>query len=464
MPKHRDSDEAVAYIYPRERGGVTRYYGDFRAFAAEGGKLEALKPAVDAPATTDHATAVLLAGARLKELRDLRKLNASSGPADRRFATFAAAHLKAKAINKEADMQWLESAERHLTIACTFFGPSTDIAVITARDMADFVEHLHGLSNRRSAHMKNGTINHYLNSLSNMFRRAISLGYIEIGKNPVATLFTRPANDATETLWLEVPEVAAILEFAKAWRSPRHDLAIPYLYEILAMFFYTGCRAAEIFGMCIGDIDFDREIIHVRVNDLRRVKTRTSARIIPLFPELAAILRAYLDGPFAPTGRLLFPAYNPGGPESMITDLRKSLDRMPMPARFERQRAPGEMTTAARKREKEIARWTKGVRGPKPAVSLEALRETPLAERIIPPLRFKMMRHTYCAARLQTLDGGKPIATFTVASELGHVDEKLVKKIYGHLGKNRYRSEHVEYLAAGAAFRAGTAQQMKRSA
>lgn len=142
MPKYRNSDDPAAYVYPRERRGVTRFYADFRAFAAEGGKLEPMKSARDAPATTDHATAVLLAKARLEQLRAIRALNVSSAPADRRFAAFAAEHLKQKAMNEDADVQWLESAERHLTVACAFFGPSTDIATITITRVTDFVEHL----------------------------------------------------------------------------------------------------------------------------------------------------------------------------------------------------------------------------------------------------------------------------------------------------------------------------------
>jgi len=32
-------------------------------------------------------------------------------------------------------------------------------------------------------------------------------------------------------------------------------------------------------------------------------------------------------------------------------------------------------------------------------------------------IRSKMFRHTYCAARLQTLDQGAPVSLFTVAKE-----------------------------------------------
>jgi len=56
-----------------------------------------------------------------------------------------------------------------------------------------------------------------------------------------------------------------------------------------------------------------------------------------------------------------------------------------------------------------------------------------------------MFRHTYCAARLQTLDRGAPVSEFTVARELGHGGEAMVRRVYGHLGQVRHRAEHVEY-------------------
>jgi integrase len=56
-----------------------------------------------------------------------------------------------------------------------------------------------------------------------------------------------------------------------------------------------------------------------------------------------------------------------------------------------------------------------------------------------------MLRHTYCAARLQTLDRGEPISVWTVADEMGHEDIKMIKKVYGHLGKIRHRGTEVEY-------------------
>ena len=56
-----------------------------------------------------------------------------------------------------------------------------------------------------------------------------------------------------------------------------------------------------------------------------------------------------------------------------------------------------------------------------------------------------IFRHTYCAARLQTLDGDASISPYTVGKELGHSGDALVRRIYGHLGTVRHRSAVVEY-------------------
>lgn len=60
-------------------------------------------------------------------------------------------------------------------------------------------------------------------------------------------------------------------------------------------------------------------------------------------------------------------------------------------------------------------------------------------------IRSKMFRHTYTAARLQTLDQGAPVSVYTVAKELGHGGEAMVRRVYGHLGQVRHRAKVVEY-------------------
>ncbi len=95
--------------------------------------------------------------------------------------------------------------------------------------------------------------------------------------------------------------------------------------------------------------------------------------------------------------RLLFPS-PVSGSDSLITDFRKTLDAV-----------------AAR------CGWPKG------------------------EIRSKMFRHTYCSARLQTLDRGAPVSPFTVGKELGHGGTAMVQRVYSHLGEVRHRSDVVEY-------------------
>ena len=40
----------------------------------------------------------------------------------------------------------------------------------------------------------------------------------------------------------------------------------------------TGCRLAEIVGLELNDIDMDQELIQIRPNSIRRLKTRNSER------------------------------------------------------------------------------------------------------------------------------------------------------------------------------------------
>jgi integrase len=50
-----------------------------------------------------------------------------------------------------------------------------------------------------------------------------------------------------------------------------------------------------------------------------------------------------------------------------------------------------------------------------------------LGKRVTP----KMFRHTYSAARLQTLDGGVLVSLSTVGKELGHGGDGMVKACMG---------------------------------
>jgi integrase len=173
----------------------------------------------------------------------------------------------------------------------------------------------------------------------------------------------------------------------------------PFAHALIGTFLLTGGRESEVLGLELDDVNFERGTVTFRPNEWRRLKTHGSARVVPLWPQLREILRSYLKAE-NPSGRLLFPSMV-NGREAMLSDCRKLLDRLG-----------------------KIAKHPKG------------------------SLRTRVFRHSYCAARLQTLDGGAPVSLYTVCRELGHESEDMVRRVYAHLGQARHRSEVIEYRFA----------------
>ena len=208
----------------------------------------------------------------------------------------------------------------------------------------------------------------------------------------------KPVGDPDEAAWLEVSDAALLLESARTYRPGADAHAAP-VYPLIATFLLTGGRTSEVLGLELDDVSFQRQRITFRPNTWRRLKSKNSRRSVPLWPQLEEILRAYFADQERERGlgRLVFPSPL-DGEENLMTDFRKSLDAV-----------------AGR------CGWNKG------------------------EIRSKMFRHTYCSARLQTLDGGAPVSPFTVSKELGHGGLSMMEQVYGHLGQIRHRSEFVEY-------------------
>ncbi len=388
-------------VFWREQGGAQRAYADFRDYADVGGRRDALIVPGETLAATDLGIAEVLAAKRLAELNQLRARRQGRAvhglPRETTLAEFAREHLIAKAKAGTTTHGWVAESEHYLGRALSFFGEHRPLDTLTVADVREWSEHLHTQSNRRGGTMSGGTVRHHLNCLSNLFRRAQAEEFVPPGYNPVAALMEKPRAKPLEARWLEVHEAALLLEAARTYRPARGDLAMPFAYPLLATFLLTGGRAREVLGLEVGDVSFDRKTITFRPNQWRRLKTTTSLRAVPLWPQLEAILRAYVFDADRPPSRLLFPSYRTGE-ETMLTDFRKLLDMVAVRAGWQ----PGE-------------------------------------------IRSRIFRHTYCAARLQTLDQGAPVSLFTVAKELGHGGEAMVRRVYGHLGQVRHRAEDVEY-------------------
>ena len=377
--------------YRRGRG----FYADLRRYADVGGKQEALKPPGAARATSDPAIAAQLLADRIRELEASRRDRSLHGLRRRVTLTaYAAEHLRKKAESGKIGRTWIACHQTFLERAVEFFGASRSLHSIRVADCQQWAAHLATVRSSRGL-LSGGTVRHHLNALSNLYKRAISEEVVPPGYNPVAAMMEKPTARRQEARWLEVPDAALLLEAARTL-GPSGNGRDGYAYPLLATFLLTGGRQREVLGLEAEDISFDRQTVTFRPNRHRRLKNATSARVVPLWPQLAAILRPYMmPADRTPRSGLLFRGLES---ETMLHDVRKLLDRIAGRVGYQ----PGE-------------------------------------------IRSKMFRHTYCAARLQTLDQGAPVSVFTVAREMGHGGDSMVRRVYGHLGTVRHRAEVVEY-------------------
>jgi integrase len=402
-----------------------RFYADVRDFrdvltdGERSGRL-ALKLPDQGLATTDRQIADVLFARLLEDLQARRMNKVTTGrAAPVLLEQYAAKYLVRRAKAKKVVPEYLAAVEVHLREAAAFFGGATSLEAIRPTDIARYVEHLATLRRGRRGPggerplLSTATQRKYLNSLSSLYRYAISDGLLGKAGNPVAALVDKPTGDEHEARWLEVAEAALLLEACRTYRpfGARSEYAMSgeMLHALVAVFLLTGARAAEGYGLTVGDVSFERGRVTFRTHPHRRLKTRTSARSVPLWPQLREILIPYIASlQDQRTDALLFPAVRGGG---MIRGIFRLLD-----------------VAAGR------VGWRPG------------------------EIRVKALRHTYCTTRLRCynriLRRGPdaadtevqvPVSRDEVARELGHGGTSLVERVYGHLSESAWRGEYPEY-------------------
>jgi integrase len=405
------------HIYWRRRGGARRAYADLREYADVGGGREALVAPSEKLATADPATAQVLLARRIEQLDGLRRGRALHGLAGQaRLADFARQHLVAKAESQKFTAEWLAATEKCLQRAVQFFGAERELGSINVVDVRRWTTRLLTTPNGRGATLAAGSVRAHLSCLSNLYRRARAERLVPSGYSPVGDFDEKPSPRRQEAKWLEIPDAALLLEGARTYHPPPTQggrRPLQFVYQLVATFLLTGGRESEVLGLELEDVSLDRGVVTFRPNSWRRLKTATSHRSVPLWPQLREILERHLTE--RPPGRLLFPNYRTGE-EGLVTDWRSALDAVAAHAGWR----PGE-------------------------------------------IRSKVFRHTYCAARLQTMDQGAPVSVYTVAKEMGHGGESMVRKVYGHLGEVRQRSAVVEYRAEAHATKLGVRLEALRT-
>ena len=404
-----------SWVSWRNQGGIDRAYVDLRRW---GGRIIALRAPGERWALTrdDVRLAEVLAAQQINEWtkrRAERRERVVHGlPRAVALESYAREHVRAKTAD---GMVTVGDTWHSLQRAIQFFGAQARLTDITTERVRRWVEQLRTLPGRGGSLLRGGTVRHHLNSVSNLYRRAQSEGYVPPGYNPVAALLDKPRSEPQEAKWLEVPEAALYLEAARhvsRERSPSGRYPFAQAHPLIATFLLTGGREDEVLGLEVGDVDFDQGWVIFRPNDWRRLKTQKSARRVKLWPQLRDILQPYVFGGDSPPARLLFPAYRRGA-EVMHQDTRKLLERV-------LQRA-GTVHVVDRGRSRVAQSGD---------------------------IRTKVFRHTYITARLQTVDGGRQVSTYTVAREVGHSGTDMIERTYGHLAEVRHRAKAVEFRVA----------------
>ena len=378
-----------------------RDYSDLSEVAGEtlgAGRRIALCRVGETRGTTDADEATTLLAKRLEALRQLRTHKRTTTYQPFTLAVYAAHHLECKAESGQFTDAYLTNSELHLSRACEFFGSGTYLTDIPVRRVSDWLKQLRKHPNGRGGTLSEKSVLAHLHTLSNLYQRAIGDEVVPPGYNPPRGLFEKPRAEPSEARFFEVDEVALLLESARTFEPLPDKHGTELAYPLIATFALTGARKSEGFGLTVEDVSFERETVTIRPNDWRRLKTRNARRVVPLWPQLATILLAYLNGPLGPSEGLLFPSHRTGG---VIVNCRKTLDAVGGRVGF------------------------------------------PVGE-----VRLHALRHSYCAARLQTLDHGYPVSDYVVMREMGHGSPRLVHEIYGHLGTVRHRSEVVEFRVA----------------
>jgi integrase len=332
-------------------------------------------------------------------------------------------HLIMTKEAEEVTDEWINATEGFLRRAVEFFGAGRQVTSIRPKDVKDFTRALAKIVTNRGTPLTKPSIRHHLNALSRLYRRGRELEVVPLGYNPVAELLEKPRKGDYDAACLEVHDAALYLEAARLLPPPPNNpsaLSTAHAHALVATYLLTGGRHDEVLGLELDDISLDRRTITFRPNTWRRLKTKQSRRTVPIWPQLEAILRRYVfQVRVLQPGTLLFPSFETGQ-EAMITDVRKLLDRVAVRSGFLRPMIDPKTEKQRRKPSGE-----------------------PMWEGV--PIRTRIFRHTYCSARLQTLDRGEPVSAFTVRCELGHGSDDMVNKVYSHLGDVRHRSEVVEY-------------------
>ena len=412
----RSATEVRTEVTKRLKLRNGRYVLDLRDL---GKGREALIPEGQAYGTKDELVALHLAGIRLKELFRPEHERYFGGTELKRtetlgqFAREWLAHARDLAGEGFASVRTLRRYEQAFTQAFAVtdhekravLDQDARIDRVTVSDVKAVIRALRKTTTRAGGPTSASSLHQLITGMQRLYDHASGEGVVPEDYNPWRQLNRqdRPSLPRqSRTDFLEIYEAHALLLVAPGLSNVEIPVA-----TLASAYLHTGGRKMEVLGLEFDDVDFRRKLVRFVSNQWRSIKDYDE-RSVPMWPALERDLRAYLATRVG-TSSLVFEGQNAMGHPQMITSYHKAFKRAQWAA----------------------AALLGDVLGPK------------LLTKAINP---RMFRVTYCSARLQTLDNGKPVASWTVEAEMGHNSGKMIKRVYGRIGEMRHRSDVVEYV------------------
>jgi integrase len=414
------------------KGG--RWYANLKSYQQWGGRCEALIPSGQRFATEDRDVAEALLATRLAELERNRRLNPHPTPAAQvtyparqqqanpTFAAYAEHVFTVYEDGNRVTQRHARELRGRTRAFAAFLGSQKRLDDISEADVIDFLASL----GRRGC--SGSTQRHYLNAISTVYRRARQETTAESPvltdrrHNPARDLdrADKPRVGAGGEAFLEVHEAALLVDtaFLVAEAHPHRENARDATLAAVAIAtgLLTGGRRNEVMGLLVTDLDFteDEEVVRFEPHKDRRLKNQGSKREVPLWPQLAGIMRAHLNRREAAViagqrpSRYLFPTLDG---HHFVQDIGKCFESA--------------VATAGLGHRFQSEWW-------------------------------RVLRRTYATTRLQTTDGFKrdsqgqlveiPVSEYVVEKELGHSSGAMLRKVYGKVSRKvRQRAPVVEY-------------------
>lgn len=208
----------------------------------------------------ERLTELLDASFRTGRKIDLQNVLQSMQPKKLTLSEVAEEYLELKAI---------EPKPTHLAVdvLCGVVG-DREISTYTREDAKAFLQLLSSRGN------STGTIRRRVNSIS----AVLNYGFAELDidkRNPFSRLVIRAEGQDRKKRGTFTKEQLQDGYAEALGGNSKVRLLMPILGE-------TGCRLGEIVGLRVDDVNLDGDILHIRPNPMRRLKTAGSERSLPL--------------------------------------------------------------------------------------------------------------------------------------------------------------------------------------